>query len=401
VIGGVEHVMHDHIRFLGAAGFEIEVVAGRRGNHDAPIRVIPEVDTAQGEGQLVEAELARGEVGEAFQAARKSIEAKLRPLIDTSDFVITHNAYTLHFSLPLTSLLWEIGEEQKPGKMIAWCHDLSWTNPLYLPSMHEGYPWSLLRTPAPNTTYVTVSEERRRQLAGLWGATDHRIEVIPNGIDVPDFLRLTPPVREIVERFRLLDRDIVLILPVRITRRKNIEAGIRTTRALKDRGLNVLFLVSGPQAPHHPKLSDDYLHRLKALRSELGVQDEVVFLADEMGHNLEMEAVAELYHIADVLFFPSTQEGFGIPILEAGVARVPVVLSDIPIFREVAGNDASIFGLEQSPEKIADLIVSTLDNPASRLYRRVLRQFRWEVVINRQILPLLGRTYPSRDRPEP
>jgi glycosyltransferase involved in cell wall biosynthesis len=391
VIGGVEHIMHQHIQLLAARGFEIEVVASRPGSHDVPVHVLPEIGTAGGEGQLIETELAQGVISERFQAARRTIETTLRPLIEAADAVITHNAYTLHFSLPLTSVLWDLGATQPPGKMIGWCHDLSWTNPLYLPLLHEGPPWSLLRQPAPNTTYVTVSQERRSQLLALWGTASDRVLVIPNGIDVCAFWRLSPAVRQIVERFGLLERDLVLLLPVRITRRKNIEAAIRAVRCLKERGLDLRFLVSAPQAPHHPGLSDRYLDRLKALRAELGVEEEVVFLSDALGHNLETEAVAELYTLADVLFFPSAQEGFGLPILEAGLARVPVVLSDIPIFREVGGGDVSLFGLQDPPESVADRILSALDTPPSRLYRRVLREYRWEAIVDRQIVPLLRR----------
>src|SRR5712692_1461036 len=102
VIGGVEHIMHQHIQLLRARGFEIDVVAGRPGNQDAPVYLLPEINTADGEGQLIEAELAQGIVSERFHAARRSIADKLRPLIEGADSVITHNAYTLHFSLPLT-----------------------------------------------------------------------------------------------------------------------------------------------------------------------------------------------------------------------------------------------------------------------------------------------------------
>ncbi|HLJ69107.1 MAG TPA: glycosyltransferase family 4 protein [Chloroflexota bacterium] len=390
VIGGVELIIHQHIQILKARGFEIDVVAGRPGNDDAPLHVLPELDTAAGLGQQVEAELARGLVGESYHAARRAIEARLDPLIDAADSVITHNAYTLHFSLPLTSVLWESGRRQAPGKMIAWCHDIAWTNPLYIPSMHDGPPWSLLREPAPNTTYVTVSEERRQQLLGLWSNHTTPVGVIPNGIDVAAFLRLSAPAREIARRFDLLACDLVLLLPVRITRRKNIELAIRAVRALKDRGLRVRFLISGPQAPHHPGLSDRYLDRLKELRAELDVTGEVIFVADALGENLESATVAELYTVADALFFPSSQEGFGLPILEAGLTRVPVVLSDIPVFREVGGADVVMFELDDSPDTIADRLLAALDTPASRLYRRVLREFRWDAIVDRQIMPLLG-----------
>ncbi len=51
--------------------------------------------------------------------------------------------------------------------------------------------------------------------------------------------------------------------------------------------------------------------------------------------------VADLYRIADALFLPSREEGFGLPVLEAGVSRLPVICADIPALRELAGDDAT------------------------------------------------------------
>jgi len=49
------------------------------------------------------------------------------------------------------------------------------------------------------------------------------------------------------------------------------------------------------------------------------------------------------YQNARALVYPSKYEGFGIPILEANVNRCPVICSDIPAFREVAGDSAIYF----------------------------------------------------------
>jgi glycosyltransferase involved in cell wall biosynthesis len=315
--------------------------------------------------------------------------AQLRPLTEHADAVIAHNAFTLHFSLPLTAALWTIAANRRPGSTIAWCHDLSWTNPLYIPSMHNGYPWDLLRSPAPHTTYVTISAERGEELAELWEGGGPPIHVIPNGIAVESFLRLSPRTVEIVRRYDLFDRDAVLLLPVRITRRKNIELALPAVRVLKDRGMDVRFLISGPQAPHHPGRSTAYLDELKALRADLAIEQEVVFLTDELGERLDERTVGELFAICDLLLFPSGQEGFGLPILEAGLARMPVAASNLPIFREVGGADIATFDLAASADTIAGTILQRLDTGPARLFRRVLREHRWDALMDRVIVPLL------------
>jgi glycosyltransferase involved in cell wall biosynthesis len=389
VVGGVEGIIQQHTLLLTARGFPVEVVAGRTGEIEVPFHLIPEIDAARPENVEIEDELARGVVSEQFEQTRRLIMEKLEPVVARAEVVIAHNAFTLHFSLPLTSVLWDLAAGRPPGSMIAWCHDLAWTNPLYIPAMYHAPPWTLLRMAAPNTTYVTVSAERKAELAGLWGEGADRIVVVPNGIDPIKLLRLSTFASDLVSRYELFDRDIVLLLPVRITRRKNIEAGIRAVRSLKDRGLDVRFLISGPVAPHHPARSRSYLADLKALRAELNVSEEVIFLSDELGKNLDDQAVAELFTVADALLFPSAQEGFGLPILEAGAARLPVVLSDLPIFREVGGSDVRTFPLDSSADTIAAEILRSLDNGPSRLYRRVLREYRWDAITDRKILPLL------------
>jgi glycosyltransferase involved in cell wall biosynthesis len=303
--------------------------------------------------------------------------------------LIVHNAFTLHFNLALTAALWDLARLRVPGSTVAWCHDLSWVNPLYIPRMHAGYPWNLLRLRAPNVVYVVISQERERELARLWGTDGSSIAVIPNGIDPVRFLRLSPDVDAIVRRFRLLERDAVLLLPVRITRRKNIEAGIRAMRPLVDQGLDALFVISGPRAPHHPGLSDGYLDRLLALVEELDLRDHVVFLTHEIGRTLPTDDVNQLYSVADALLFPSAQEGFGLPILEAGLARIPAIISDIPVFHEVGDGDVWRFDPDASAGTIASVIVEALGGKPAQLYRRVLARYRWDAIVERDIIPLL------------
>jgi glycosyltransferase involved in cell wall biosynthesis len=51
-------------------------------------------------------------------------------------------------------------------------------------------------------------------------------------------------------------------------------------------------------------------------------------------------SLAALYSGTDAFIYPSTYEGFGIPVLEARACGAPVVTSDIPELREAGGDDA-------------------------------------------------------------
>jgi glycosyltransferase involved in cell wall biosynthesis len=73
--------------------------------------------------------------------------------------------------------------------------------------------------------------------------------------------------------------------------------------------------------------------------------------------------------------FASLSEGFGIPIVEGAVMGLPVICSDIDVFREVAGENAIYFD-PRSPASLAGAVEEALDDPeAARARATALRQW--------------------------
>ena len=100
--------------------------------------------------------------------------------------------------------------------------------------------------------------------------------------------------------------------------------------------------------------------------------------------------VADLFRVADALFLPSREEGFGLPVLEAGVSRLPVICADIPALRELAGDDAMYVDPDGDPAAVAALVRGRLDaDPAYRLAARSRASFDWDAVFEARIRPLL------------
>jgi glycosyltransferase involved in cell wall biosynthesis len=153
-------------------------------------------------------------------------------------------------------------------------------------------------------------------------------------------------------------------------------------------------LVTGPPGPHNPR-SVDYVDELQAERERSDVRAEVTFLYEERRIDGRFWTATDpmmddLYQLADLLIFPSAQEGFGIPLLEAGLVRLPVFCSDIPPFREIAGDRVYRFALDAPPAETAARIARFLDtDPATRLRHDVLRRYSWERVFRERIAPLL------------
>ncbi len=394
IIGGVEITIAYHARLLARRGYQVQVIAGRGGKFDPRVDflLVPEIDSRHDGVLAVSQTLTDRGPDERFEALRARLRAILQEAISPEDTLIVHNALTLHKNLPLTAALHDLASQG--WHLIGWCHDFAWLDALYIPVLRPGFPWDLLRTPWPNTRYVTVSEHRRGQLSQLLGLPAEAIEVIPPGVAPAQLLRLSPTARRLADDLGLWEADPLFLLPARITRRKNIQMAIRIIAALRAHFPNPMLVVTGPPGPHNPS-NVAYLAQLQDLRRELHLTEQVHFLYEQGrgGEPLLVDdtLLAEFYALADALLFPSLREGFGIPVLEAGLLRLPVFAADIPPVRESAGEDATLFDPQGDPAEAAARIAARLkQEPTYRLRRRVIRRYTWEAIVEEQLIPLLS-----------
>jgi glycosyltransferase involved in cell wall biosynthesis len=399
VVGGVESVIAAHARFLVQAGFPTRVVAGRGAAEALPrgteFTGVPEADSQHPEVLALSAELERGSLPADFDSMVERLAERLAPLLRRAGAVIVHNVFTKHFNLPLTAALCQLLDRSMLRRCIAWCHDITWTSPNSRNKVHEGYPWDLLRRPRTDVTYVTISRDRQHELAGLFGCPPEQIRVIYNGVDPGELLALSEPGAALIDRLHLWDGDVNLLMPVRVTQAKNVELALQVTAELKERGIRPKMVVTGPPDPHDPG-NRQYFQSLLGLREQLGVGEHFHFVYEsgpEPGKPLilDMPVVAELLRVSDALFMPSRREGFGMPVLEAGLAGIPVFCSDaVPAGREIGGGEAIIFSPNADAPEVAGLIQAWMQNsPVLRLRRRMRQEFTWRSIFQRQILPLL------------
>lgn len=399
IVGGVESTIYHHARLLAEAGHAVKVIAGAGEPFDPRIRVdiVPEIGSRYDAVLSVGKELARGQVSSEFTALRDLIFERLCELLEDMSVSIVHNALTLHKNLAFTAALQQINAKGST-RIIAWSHDFAWQDQLYTPDLHEGYPWDLLRTPWPGVRYVVVSEHRRMDLADLLKLSDTDIRVINPGVDVRQFLKLEPETWRLVEKLGLLSARPLILLPARVTRRKNIAFGIEVVAHLKAHMPRPMLVVTGPPGPHNPS-NMAYLEQLQTLRNELGLADNVYFLyqygeGDKPLHVTDA-MMSDFYQIADLFLFPSRYEGFGIPVLEAGLSRLPVFASDIPSVRESAGDLAYRFDVEGDPSDVAKCIVGILaENVQYQLRQRVKQNYTWQVKVLQELLPLIEEIGP-------
>jgi len=119
---------------------------------------------------------------------------------------------------------------------------------------------------------------------------------------------------------------------------------------------------------------EQYVDRLHKLASELGITQDVVFVG-----GVQLEETVDFYRAADVFVYPSLNETFGLPILEAMACGCPVVTSDTSAMPETAGG-AAILSDPKEPASIARAIVEAAGPDRDRLRDQGLRraaQFTW------------------------
>jgi glycosyltransferase involved in cell wall biosynthesis len=322
----VEFVMAAQARKLREAGYDVRLIAGK-GEAD----LVPELDSRHPEVSDVTRRLQAGKNAlRQFKALRDRIRNRLRPLLVDRDLVIAHNVMTMPFNLPLAAALSELGVP-----VIAWTHDIAWSNGQYDTFKRlDEWPYSIMGRPQEGITYVAISRVRQRELARVFGQPISEIPVVPNGIDPHEFVSLGPRVQKLLEGARAQDAD-----------------------PLRD----------------------------QEQRARLRLDEVVCFLFEQRWrgaeHSVRSQDVADLYRISDVVLMLSGAEGFGLPVLEAAVARVPLVCADIPILREVGGDELYTFPAGGDGADVAAAVRRALESSTVRQRRFVLRRYAWHCVL--------------------
>lgn len=355
VIGGVEIVVAEHARLFADHGHQVTLLGRRGASQDPRIRF---------------RELPGG--------AAPSQEDALREALWDQDVVIVHNVLTMPFEPAWTAILWRLADELAEVRFVAWIHDLAVGNPDY-----PGPLPLLLGQAHPRMTHVAISAHRKAQFEALTG---RNCALIPNGLH-PGELDLSPSVNTLAEKSGFFAEGWALLHPARLLRRKNIELSLRVTAALREAGHPAFLLLTAPPDPHNPG-SENYARELRTLRSDLGVEARAFFLHDHFP--LDARDLRSLYRIADALFFPSHQEGFGLPLLEAALHGKPVFCPGIEPLKTLGATFAHFFSPEATPEQVAAQIAGVLQGSREINARKsVLRDYAWAAIYEKFLAPLL------------
>jgi glycosyltransferase involved in cell wall biosynthesis len=141
-----------------------------------------------------------------------------------------------------------------------------------------------------------------------------------------------------------------------IEKRKNLTTLLKAFELHLQHNSQDLYLIIVGQKSNKPTLKDDAVFEMVAASSLL--KERVVFTG-----YLSDSQTAQLYKHAVLYVFPSVNEGFGIPILEAFAHKVPVLVAGNSCLPEVAGNAAIGFD-PYNPDALSTLIAQTINDTA-------------------------------------
>ena len=399
VVGGVENIIGPQAEAFAQQGYLVTLLAGEGKIEGKNIKtsLVPDLNPNNPHVQKVQRILKFGSLPEDYEYRLHNLEKKIETQIGDIDTIIIHNIMSMPFNLTATEAFWNYIEKSPDKQFYLWTHDLAWLMDDHKNNLYNRRPWLLLKSVLPNVHYITISEYRRRQMAELLGIPRKKIIVVPNVLKYQDFLSFHLETTQVISHLTLFHKYPFILIPASQLPRKNIERSIQIIAKLKESFPDVLGIITGQTELINNEVTP-YSIELKRLVEELGVKNYIIFL-DELFDTLNIsqlknrDIVHDLYFVAHLVLYLSHDEGFGLPILEAGAARTPIAVSKIPVFREIAEDGVLYLPTDESSEFNANRLVKFLKENLSRsdmLFKRVFSQYNWQSYWHDYLKPIFG-----------
>jgi glycosyltransferase involved in cell wall biosynthesis len=187
--------------------------------------------------------------------------------------------------------------------------------------MHQR-SWEILKKR--KAQIIAVSQATKMDIIKYLEIPEKRVHVVHEALpteikDIDEQLENNPELAQKIEKELAIDQPYILFVGNREPR-KNLE---RLIKAWKPLSKDYQLIIAGEQAWD----GSEKISKNKNLRF--------------LGRVSDLQ-LAILYYNAEIFAYPSLDEGFGLPVLEAFSYGVPVLTSDIPVMREIAGNAAEL-----------------------------------------------------------
>jgi len=295
--------------------------------------------------------------------------------------IINNQITNIFLALRLRKLKFDIGVFQyyapifSSFKTVVYIHDVIFmSNPEYFTLKERIYFSSMRLFASLSDAIVTVSKTEIKRLRKYNFTPKSRlIDFVYNGVD--DVFRSinTLSINEINNikgKYSLPDKFILYV--GRLNERKNLSSLIESMNFISDSKIKLVVIGS-----YDWKSFD-----LKYIIGELNLSSRIILLGHVNSNDLPI-----IYSISTLFCYVSFAEGFGIPILEALKSEIPVVASDLDVFKELF-LDVPFYVDPNSPLSIATginkaLLFDNSDRIAQGL--KLAESFRWQASANKLV----------------
>ena len=199
---------------------------------------------------------------------------------------------------------------------------------------------------------LTVSNTSKEELVNELNISKDKISVVYNAVS-SIFIE-----KELLDKKEGIKQENYILTVSSFHPRKNLKRLIEAFLKIPDKNLKLYIVGNFEKNFAFDELS------LKELDSRIKILTNI--------NDIELKRI---YKNAKLFVYPSLYEGFGIPIIEAMSCGVPVCVSNIDVFKEVCGSNATYFD-PKNIEDIRDKIISSIEKP--KLIFNQLDKYSWQ-----------------------
>ena len=345
-------------------------------------KTVPELIPRRRRGKLNKKDLKK----ESLVIAKKIAEET-----KNMDVVVIENPFlgTYHLPAMVGFSLYASQYKSKDTKVFFRVHDLYSDSPQYFKNLQRLISPSEIRDIVKGRGvdgFLVIDSIIRTNLVKV-GVPRKKISYLPNGIDSSKFSRKlskrekTSVVKNLEIPLEHKKKAKLLVYPVRVVPRKNIEEAIFLTYFIREITNNNYILVISGKIDENDRLSSGYYKKLKELINLADIP--VVFVKKGFSFNrrlgprgkIKEYSVSDLYQVSSSIVMTSLREGFGYPFLECWFAKKIIIGRRTPnVITSFERNGLNFKWLYRSfliPEK-----VSSKDGP-EKYFEKISSRFKW------------------------
>lgn len=295
---------------------------------------------------------------------------QMKEIFPEDAIVLTHDLIFLPDYTIYNLAARKLANERPRMRWLHWVH--SATNPRqvaqeramfgdsFVNALSSKFPNSYICYPNANDTY---------RVAANFGFEENEIIEVPHSTDPTE--GMSPLVQRLYDEKNLGNADVLMVLPVRLDRGKNVEMNVRLIAGFRQIGVRPHLVVCDFQSTGGDKVT--YRNELKNLAIELGIEDCVTFMSefDELtSMEIDHSIILELFTLSNIFMLASKSETYSLIAQEAMLKGNFCMLNyDFPAFRQIYGKKAIYRGFG------ANVDSNGLNGETTRNWNNIIQYF--------------------------